>query len=416
VYTPPLTSQRGVELLSGDGVLAVSELRDGFTIKAAEIGVDAAENRIVALQYPALDAVANDVTLAASAADLKHQRMRFVDRCDAPDRQICIYSVAIERAAELDPMALVAVAVLNVQSSSWNGDLYANEEALDGHVMAVALQSMELGHAAGVMTSALRVRNGRFIASFDVDPSPLLYAAADGEVVTYGEGAAIVIPHVVASSATLHACVRIDGDAGESLPRALDGGRFTVMDGDGNIVVEQEGFSIDVARPPPAARVDFTTGNLFCAERPMRATFSAKIDTMGVDPVPPALTSIAVLDGAGRVTSTLQAGHAGALLFTAADSNRTGAYRSVSGEATRVWFRRTGTEDWLVLAAVQLQEDEDLGIQFRVDLAPAATRGQTTVDLRITVADAAGNASTLTLEPAFAVETEIHRRRAVRQR
>ena len=153
----------------------------------------------------------------------------------------------------------------------------------------------------------------------------------------------------------------------------------------------------------------------------MRATVSVDIDSTFPDATPPTFTSIGVLNAAGSMTSALPRGEAGALFFTAADSDGAGAYHSVAGNATRAWFRWSGDAQWSPLVAVETATDCDrvaspLGQQYRVDLSACATRSNATVDLRLAVSDAAGNTTTLTLEPAFAIVSPAGKGRAVARR
>lgn len=418
IYTPPLTPIQGFDLLTADGVLSTNTLPAGFVIKAAEAGADPSANRIVTLQYPARSGVSQGETFAAAAVDLKRQHLRFVFAGGAARRQVGVYSVAIE-AVSFDSFGAAAVAAFDVFASSWEGDLYANEEFVDGHMMATELRAAETGRAADIVTAALRVRNGRFVASSATDPSPLLRTSGDDEAVTYGDGPARIAPHVRTSAGSLHTCATVFGAAGETRPRALEDGRLTVFDSGGRVVVQQQGSSIDTTLVPPGPqRVEFVTRGLSTDRLPMRAALSVSIDSTSADATPPAITSIAVVDAANRMTSTLKRGEAGALLFTAADSDATAACRAVAGEATRVWFRWSGDVDWLPLATLEMGDDCDrtsapLGLQYRVDLHDATARGGTAVDLRLTAVDPAGNITTLTLEPAFTVMGPSGRRRAV---
>jgi subtilisin family serine protease len=422
VHTPPLPCIRGLDLLTADGVLWTSDLHSGFTVKVGEVGADPASNRIVALQYPIVAGVFHDVILGTTPADLRRHPMRFVHSAGAAPRQMSLHSIVLGTASADDPLCSVVVASWPIAGAEWAGDLYANEENIAGQIMAVALQSSEHGHAPDVFTSALRVRDGRFIASSALQPSPLTYAAADGETITYGDGPVLVAAHVALSVPSLHACVRIVGAAGEARPRALESGEMTVYDDAGRVLLERRGDSVDtVLSTGDRAIVEFTTSTLSAAMHPMHATLSVVVDRTQDDTVPPRITSIAVVDGSARMTSTLRRGEAGALLFTVADAGADGANDPVVASETRAWFRAAGEGSWSPLAAVAIGEDggltaTPLGVQYRAALDDAIAQRDVAIDLRIETADLAGNATTLVLEPAFTVVSVPTRRRAAGRR
>ena len=260
--------------------------------------------------------------------------------------------------------------------------------------------------------------NGRFIASSASQPSPLTYAAADGETITYGDGPVLVAPHVVLSATALHTCVRIVGAAGEARPRALESGVMTLYDDAGAVLFERDGDTVDtMLSPGDRAVVEFTTDTLSTAMHPMRATLSIVVDRMQDDTLPPGITSLVVVDGKAAMTSTLRRGEAGALLFTVADKGAGGAHDPVVASATRAWFRVAGGEAWSPLATVAIGDDAGLttaplGVRYRADLDDATAQQDVAIDVRIEIADLAGNVTTLVLEPGFRVVGVPTRRRA----
>ena len=145
--------------------------------------------------------------------------------------------------------------------------------------------------------------------------------------------------------------------------------------------------------------------------------------TLGVAS-PPAITSLAILDGAGRHATRLPVNGNASLIFSAAD-HEAFAYRRVADSATKVFFRRRNTNTWIQLTAVATGEEEtetNLGrspsgvaeiVVYRVDLRDALRLGAGEYELAIVAGVEQGNTTTWQLAPAFVVEaTPSGRRRA----
>jgi subtilisin family serine protease len=143
------------------------------------------------------------------------------------------------------------------------------------------------------------------------------------------------------------------------------------------------------------------------------------------DLIAPTFTSLRVLDATGALTERLAAGEAGALRFSAADFAIDSSTRPTRPERTRVSYRIHGAGIWSPLQVV-IEGSEPgspstlghlpSGDIYRVDLSPASVTAGL-VDLRIELEDAAGNRTTWTQSPAFAVGNAVAppRRRAVRR-
>jgi len=121
------------------------------------------------------------------------------------------------------------------------------------------------------------------------------------------------------------------------------------------------------------------------------------------------------------VVSRLDPHGSGSLLFSAADfgitptGNRT--YQTIRGDATHVSYRYSGEAAWRPLTTTQVTEDvaNSAGILYRVDLANVTNVEGGFVDLKIDLADAVGNTTTVTMAPAFSVGPEVPpRHRAAR--
>jgi len=157
-----------------------------------------------------------------------------------------------------------------------------------------------------------------------------------------------------------------------------------------------------------------------------RGELEVRFGTNAEDLVAPTLTSLRVTKSNGRLTDRVDLHSAASLVFSAADFNYpTDLTRQLNSAATRVSYRVHGTGEWRPLTVVLTGTDEGnraavghipAGDLYRVDLS-AATPASGFIDLRIELEDAAGNRTSWTQAPAFAVGTATSgttRRRSVR--
>jgi subtilisin family serine protease len=146
-------------------------------------------------------------------------------------------------------------------------------------------------------------------------------------------------------------------------------------------------------------------------------TVSMAIDSSHTDYLPPSLTTMMMLDGAGSLVTRLVPHGSGSLLFSAADfgfnSGFNRVYQQIRGDATQVSYRYSGETAWRPLTATQVTEDaaSGSGILYSVDLTSVANVDRSLVDLKFDLADAAGNTTSVTMVPAFAVGPELPPRR-----
>ena len=113
----------------------------------------------------------------------------------------------------------------------------------------------------------------------------------------------------------------------------------------------------------------------------------------------PTLTSLAVLDAAGRHTSRLPLRGDGALVFSTSDAT------------PGVAFRRRGALTWVQLTPVRVGEDASYGVIHRVDLADALRIGG---DIEIAIELSNGTGSARWVAPAFTATEALPKRRAAR--
>jgi subtilisin family serine protease len=141
-------------------------------------------------------------------------------------------------------------------------------------------------------------------------------------------------------------------------------------------------------------------------------TLVNEFDPEGADSTPPTLTSLALLQEGQTVRSTTTFASPLVLRFSAADFNGTGnrTYQAVDTGTARVYVRRHGAESWALVPVVAIDEEngdadigrDPIGVLFEADLS-AATRIPGSVDLRLSIEDAAGNRTDWVLEPALEI-------------
>jgi hypothetical protein len=138
-----------------------------------------------------------------------------------------------------------------------------------------------------------------------------------------------------------------------------------------------------------------------------------RVDSSRTDYIPPALTTMMLLDGSGTLVARLEPHGSGSLLFSAADFGILGTkavYQLIAGDATVVSYRYSGETAWRPLTATQVTEGPAVsatGILYRVDLSTVANVAGGLVELKFDLADAAGNTTTITMAPAFSIGSEL---------
>lgn len=119
------------------------------------------------------------------------------------------------------------------------------------------------------------------------------------------------------------------------------------------------------------------------------------------DPNPPTLSSLKLLNGDNSITSSFESDEQGTLMFSAYDY-QTGGLMSPSSVQT--WYKKYEDEDWTELNVAEHPEHFDYldkGSCYKSDLSPALAQFSVEgyLDLKIVIADVAGNSSSHTWHP-----------------
>ena len=164
------------------------------------------------------------------------------------------------------------------------------------------------------------------------------------------------------------------------------------------------------------------------AGRPGKVTHTSVYDTRISQAAPPTVSLLRV-ESARNVASSVVASQSRPRLVVGARQSTVGKrasweveHTSVAAGATRAWWRRHGTGEWLPLPISATREDfsywgefpGSAGNVFTASLAEAAA-SEGEIDLKLFLQNVSGGTTEVVYEPAFVVEgTAIPRRRAVR--
>ncbi|HEV2720105.1 MAG TPA: hypothetical protein VG323_08805, partial [Thermoanaerobaculia bacterium] len=188
--------------------------------------------------------------------------------------------------------------------------------------------------------------------------------------------------------------VSVSGQAGETRPAEANTMGVSFYRPDGSLVVRAVGVSpksYGFDRVGKYKIESIATGFLFPGVA-RTTTLTMTFDpSQTADAIPPFFTSVALLDGAGKMTRFI-------------DPNGTGTLRFglTGGNVKQVSYKVHGASSWQPINAVQATPE-----LYLVSLGPLAQAGRALYDVRIETADAAGNTATMTYEPAFSVGSEV---------
>ncbi len=314
---------------------------------------------------------------------------------------------------------------LPASSGAWNGTSFVTRQR---HPTITAITGLELalnGAEESPFAAALRsppvrgnTSDGTWLWPY-LTKAPTTYVAAQDEVLAFGAGLSHPQTTGWVDRGELLTTARFLGSLDEERRGEITGADLVLRDEAGNVVRSAKESLPPAAVTPGAYQFEVTKPGV---------RLVTTLDTRRIDGAPPSLTSLRLLDATGRVTASLRAREAGALLFSAIDrvpAPDGGAKRgSVVVEATRLQWRPHGTTGWhtlpLTIAGHEIangQEEFDVlghvpvGTAYRADLTPV-TQTATPIDIAIHIEDVSGNAYDYTIESAFVVHGE--RRRGVR--
>jgi hypothetical protein len=264
------------------------------------------------------------------------------------------------------------------------------------------------------LSGSIRNVNGRIATSPLGRATKVDYSAPDRETpLVLGEG-----PVVLRIAAGLYA-IQLDpyGQLGELLgdnARNIDATLQKTDGGSAGLIPQDWKGWYETNRAIGTFRL-VTTDDYFVAGREGRLTQTSLYDNRATPDGPPTLTTLRVESGLGVATSTVAAQSRPRLLFSARQStigqvSFMVSHGPVVPAATRAWWRRHGTTDWLPLSVSLTGEDFEYpsdfygapGMLFAAPLGDAVT-AEGEIDLKIFVRNELGGTTEAVYEPAFVV-------------
>lgn len=407
-------------------VLHTSSFSDRYALLATEAFVDRAAARVHVAQYEPLRAVSSHRVLQVLPGDYAAQEVELNFPNGGARRDVTIMPRDWPRRSnEFGPQP--PSLKFAVDAPLWRGTFFMTREVHADFASGVQLSMHTAGDplfSPAVITPMLRRNANGFFATRGFGDSPLPVSAIAGESMAFGRGAIHIPGWLRIDGQGISGDAEVYGDRGERRRSETLTGKVRVLDQNGVQVstgmVMPGGFYVPMPRAgrfSAEVRLGAFAFDDFIGE----ATLKTQFDTTAGVASPPAVTSLAILDGAGRHATRLPMNGNATLIFSAADHEQF-AYRRVIESATKVFFRRRHANTWVQLAPVATAEENAInlgrtpaGVVYRVDLRDALRLGPGEYELAIEVADEQGNTTTWQLAPAFLVETATAtpRRRAV---
>ncbi len=395
--------------------LSFSPASPKYDFAIFETYYDFGARRIYNVQHELLDGVTGSKVLTRDRSSYAQARLRW--RPSGPLPQ---------------PFAVCTVVGVNVDWMSVGGPTGCAVNPANGsQVLDYYTTSEQPGSVSGILlgdaavsSAVFRGIDGRIVPTDFWTASAARYRMADGEEVSLGDGP--LFPFMMPGTAKwpmLNPGPGLYGRLGEVHIEASPGMSWTMYDG---ASAPFGTGSYGSALPPnavPNGRLVAVSEGLPSAAGAARGELEVRFGPNAADLDAPSLTSMRILDAGGRVADRVFVGTAASLAFSAVDLSQFFQLSPLRREATKVWYRVSGSSEWKELTAVFEYAEEGgerlMGIPageiYRVDLSPATANADRAIDLRIAVEDLAGNRSTWTHAPAFAVGGEPpKRRRSVR--
>ncbi len=395
-----------------------SDVTNQKTFLFYETLLDTVSNGYYVIQHPPLAGVTADASLTTGGSALRGGTMQIsVPPASLGDRRLSALVTTTGGASGL-PAAVGVVDALVT-----NARVFVSPDVHPSYSYGLTFSAIT-DTVTQYTTPMLRVINDKLISLSSAGLLPWTYS---GPTYQFGLGprfpTSFFTPAGSLSTIRLRATVTVEmlGPLGEVRVLDRDNTATTLYGATGTQILSG-GYStaLDGATRGPYRIESTNQGELYPGIK-KTTTLSMAIDSSHTDYLPPTLTTMMMLDGSGSLVSRLDPHGSGSLLFSAADFGITPTgnriYQTIRGDATHVSYRYSGEAAWRPLTATQVTEDvaSGGGILYRVDLASVTNVERGFVDLKIDLADAVGNTTTVTMAPAFSVGPEVvPRHRALR--
>jgi subtilisin family serine protease len=393
--------------------LRVNDISDGNTLLIDETYVDFRGNTMYALQHPAMKGITESVNLIAG--NMKSANVQLlVPPAPRLDAKLVVQIFPTSRAGE----SLAGITITRPMSDTvWNGRVFLTPDADPNYSAGIVFVASGDG-STHYQTPPLHVLDGEITTN--ASPMPWLY---DGDTFIFGSGPRFATATFSGVNSTLRPSIFIDlfGPLGEVRTSERIRTLVSTYGSDGRLT------GTGVRYPAPLDffnkgryRVEAINNAAQFPDLPMETKLILELDSTRGDYIPPTLSALFVVDQGGRAFRTMTPNGSASLYFSAADYRYapTKTYQPVRAEGTAVSYRYAGSPAWTPLPVTQMSEDQGTesrvggGILFRADLTSIAANVKSArVELKIDLADAAGNTSSLLMQPAFTVGPEYPMRR-----
>lgn len=372
--------------------------RYGLLLTESFVDLDAREIRIA--QHPPVRGLAASAVLHVD--DWASQPLRLHTTGEGTRRFEIMPRDWPRNEEEFGPRPASIAAVTN--DAAWSGTLFMTPEVhpdYAGGVQMSAAVGNDPGGLPRLITPMVRRTTTGFMAARRFDEPPLPVKTIAGETLSFGDGPLHLPAALTIDEFGIIGWIEMQGDRFEThrqLPmtyRVTEQGTGALVNsgnvpyGTSFLPIHRKGLLVAELRSD-AYRLDGRAGS---------AVLTLYVDTRNGAATPPSLTSLMVLDGAGRHATHLPRNGNGAVFFSVAGARTPAAF-----------FRRRGLNTWVQLTTVETSDDV-----YRVDLTDAL-RFEGEIELVIELTDEEGTTAAWHLTPAFVVDPAagLGRRRAVR--
>jgi subtilisin family serine protease len=381
-----------------------SDMSTDKSLLVYEALLDTTANNYYMIQHPALAGVSDDVSLTTGGSALRGGTVQLAfPAASRGDRRLTVTATTPSSGGGISATNIVDQPIIN-------GRVFVSPDVNPSYTYGIGFTAIA-DTATQYTTPLLRVINDKLVAPTSAGLLPWTYS---GSSYQFGLGPRFASSQLApAGSLRFSWTTDMIGPLGEVRIADRSGTNTQFVDNKG-LRFSGVGYSnaVDVSAKGAYHLEATNNGSLYPGVN--KTTFvTMDLDSTRADYLPPALTTMMMLDGTGALATRLEPHGSGSLLFSAADFAPNGnnrLYQPIRTDSTAVSYRYSGETAWRPLTATQVTEAPAIsgtGILFRVDLASVANVSGGLVDLKIDLADNAGNRTTETMAPAFSIGPEL---------
>jgi subtilisin family serine protease len=388
-----------------------SDVTAGKTFLFYEMLMDTAENNYYMIQHPPLTGVSADASLTTGGAELRGGTVQIaMPAASRSDRRLSALGTTPSLQGGVAWSAIVDAPVINAR-------VFVSPDTNPAYTYGVAFSAAADG-TTQYTTPLLRVVNDRLVSLGSTGFLPWTHS---GSSYQFGFGPRFPTSQFISTGPLrLGWTTDVIGPLGEVRVSDRSGTSTALFDAQGTRLLTS-GYSTSIDLSTKAAyRLEAANQGTLYPGVNKTTTVSMTVDSTRADYIPPTVTTMMMLDGSGALATRLEPHGTGSLLFSAADFFLTStggrSYQPIRTDAV-LSYRYGGETAWRPLSITQVNEDapSGAGILYRAELGTVANIDRAMVDLKIDIADVAGNTTTVTMVPAFSVGPELlPKRRAAR--